>query len=51
MERQDEEGCWELNPSPPLYGTVHNGITDDYTRIDNLYPMFVLIHVNLPEVR
>ena len=32
------------------YGTVYNGITDDETRVDNLYPMFVLTHVNKPEV-
>ena len=32
------------------YGTAYNGITDDDTRIDNLYPMFALTHVNKPEV-
>ena len=31
-------------------GAVYNGITDVYTRIDNLYPSFVLARVNLPEV-
>ena len=27
-----------------------NGVTDVYTRIDNLHPTFVLARVNLPEV-
>ena len=49
MERQDEEVCWESKPSPPLYGTVYNGNTDDYARIDNLYPTFVLTRVRLLE--
>ena len=40
----------ESIPLPPLYGTVYNGITDDCTRIDNLYLTFVLARVNLPEV-
>ena len=49
MERQDEEGCWVSKTSPPLYGTVYNATTDDCSRVDNLYPTFVLTRVNLPE--
>ena len=32
------------------HGAVCNGITDHYTRIDNLYLTFVLARVNLPVV-
>ena len=38
-----------MEPTTTTYGTVHNGITDDDTRIDNLYPTFVLTRANLPE--
>ena len=41
--------CWELKPSPPTYGTVCNGTTDDCTRVDNLRKTFVLTRVKLPE--
>ena len=39
-----------IEPVTTTSGTVHNGITDDGTRIDNLYPTFVLTRVNQLEV-
>ena len=39
-----------IEPKTITSGTVHNEITDDDTRIDNLYPTFLLSRVNQPEV-
>ena len=33
-----------------INGTVFDGITDVFTRIESLYPTFVLTRVNLPDV-
>ena len=33
-----------------INGTVYNGNTDVFTRIESLYPTFVLTRVNLPDV-
>ena len=33
-----------------INGTVFFGITDVFTRIENLYPTFVLTRVKLPDV-
>ena len=39
-----------IEPITTNYDTVYNGITDDDTCIDNLYPTFELTRVNLLEV-
>ena len=39
-----------IKPKTTISGTVYNGITDDDTRIDNLYPTVLPTRVNQPEV-
>ena len=39
-----------IEPITTTHGTVYNGITDDETHVDDLNPLFVLTHVNKPEV-
>ena len=39
---------WGVELITATYGKVYNGITDDETRVHNMYPMLVLAHVNKP---